>query len=410
MFWDFLGLVQEMRLADVLDVAVVSALLWSGMQGLRTARARGAGAGMLLIGAVFLVAKYLNLQLTMWLLQGIAAIAILVFIIVFQSEIRQFLERLPTRRLRTYLGPEFAESPAHVLRETLEQFSAGRTGALIVMPGWDAIEGFCLGGTELGGAISKPLLLSIFDASSPGHDGAVVLKGSEVARFGVRLPLSEDTERLKEHGLRHTAALGLAERCDALILIVSEETGRISVARGGAFRTVSGPEEAGRIIEEHYGAHAPSKEKRGIARTLVRHVGVEGPLAVLTALVLWLVLVPGSVIEESKYRVPVIVENIPPGYVLLETIPPEIEVTLSGARRNLYLFDAKNLAIRLDGTLTGIGRRNININASHLTLPSNITLANLSPSQVKLSVKKEEAGLSRQGARSPAPPVRSERL
>src|SRR5262249_56151173 len=119
--------------------------------------------------------------------------------------------------------------------------AAAGLGALFVLPRPEPIEGHVGGAIPLGGRISEPLLLSIFDASSPGHDGAVILRGSQLERFAVHLPLSVNRAALGAGGTRHAAALGLSERCDATCIVVSEERGTVSVARDGAIRLLARP-------------------------------------------------------------------------------------------------------------------------------------------------------------------------
>jgi len=334
-------------------------------------------------------ATYLELKLTLWMLQGIAAVIVLIMVVVYQTEIRRFLERFPGRFLRKGRRSEESHSGvADLLAETAIQLSAERRGALIILPGRDPLEGVITEGTMLDGHLSKNLLLSIFDPNSPGHDGALIVREGRVERFGSRLPLSEQEEQLRDRGTRHAAALGLSEKADALVLIVSEETGRVALARDRRLRTVSDLGKLGGIIDEFLLAHAGPLQKVGRFEGFSWWVGIEGISSLVMAAALWLVLVPGAVIERVTYEVPIEVRNIPEGFVLTGVKPPKVAVTLSAERRKLFQVDPRELEIRLDGTLTRFGRQTYPITKAHLLLPPAVEIADLAPEEVQVTVRK----------------------
>lgn len=390
MYWNFLGLLTEMRWSDVLDVAAVSLLLWIGIQAVRTTRARSAGLGLLLLAGIFVAAQQLELELTVWLIQGVAALFVLVVVVVFQDEIRRLFGGLSALRERFRDGAPFDQEQVTTLTETIVQLARDRTGALLVFQGFDDLEGLATGGVPLEALPSKPLLLSLFDASSPGHDGALIFAGGRVVRFGAHLPLSTDSIQLRERGTRHAAALGLSDACDATVLVVSEETGRVSVARSGTLEQLSEPVQAARVLEACLSRHTASSGWRGTARVLLRRVGLEGLIALAIALSLWLVLIPGSVVEERSFHLPVVIQNVPAGFELQEASPSEVEVVVSGARRALYLLDPTKYSIRIDATLSQLGRRTFALSPSHLMLAPELEVVSFSPSQVKVLVRAVE--------------------
>jgi len=224
--------VPEFRITDLVDVAIVAGLLWAALSFVRRSRARIALAGVAIAGGLFLLARQLELQMTVWLLQGFFAVLVLVLVVVFQEDLRRLFEQIAVwslRRTTDAASPDVVDALVGAVRRLV----ANRTGALLVIPGREPIDRHVAGGIALGGLLSEPLLLSLFDQHSPGHDGAVLLEGGRVSRFALHLPLSTDSSQIGVGGTRHAAALGLAERSDALVIVVSEERGVVSVARDG---------------------------------------------------------------------------------------------------------------------------------------------------------------------------------
>jgi len=389
MFWNYLTLLSEIRWGDLLDIALASTFIWFGLHALRTERTRRIGIGLLLYSSIILAANKLELKLTAWILQGVTAVIILIVVVVYQSEIRRLLERFPaslfSRKRQAQTG---SSGLVELLTNVLEILSSEQRGALIVLPGKAPLDALVSAGTRLDGSLSKALLLSIFDPNSPGHDGALIIVGDRVERFGCRLPLSDRDDKLKERGTRHAAALGLAENNDALVLVVSEETGRISIAHDGQLRALAQPEELGAEIESFLNQHSAPVEQPGRWQRLTLWGGFEYVGALVVASVLWLVLVPGSVIQTATYTVAVEVQNIPEGFALTSVTPPMVAVTLSGEKRSLFKVDPKELIIRLDGTLTRFGRQTYPISSAHLLLPPNVEIADFAPEQVRVQVQK----------------------
>lgn len=385
MYWHFLNMLQGIGWEDILDIALASVVLWLGIDALRRSRMRIAGLILLAFGALFLIARQLEMQLTVWILQGLAALLVLILIIVFQSEIRLRLERL-SGRLVGRRTPPLSWAVPDILCETLITLSKARRGALIVLPGNDPLEWFTTEGLPLNGQLSLPLLLSIFDPNSPGHDGALIVEGFRAARFGVHLPLTKDVEQLQGRGTRHAAALGLSEKTDALILVVSEETGRVSAAHNGTLRTLQNLRELKETITGFFEEHEVPRRKRAPSKILGKG-SLEGVLAVFLAVVFWMFLVPGSEIGTVVRQVPLKIENVPADYTLKEVVPAEVSVTLTGPRRKLFLLDAENLSIPVDATLTRFGRQTFSLPRSSIILPRDLDVAEIQPSQIKVLVE-----------------------
>lgn len=375
-------------LVDLADLAVVAALCWVGLRFLQQTRARPALLGLLGLAAIYLLARQLGMTLTAEILRGFFAVSVLVLVVVFQEDVRRFFDRIGTWRL----GRRDDAVPASetVLARSLARLASTRTGALVVIPGREPLERHLEGGIDLRGRMSEPLLLSLFDASSPGHDGAVVLRGDRVERFAVHLPLSTDHRQLGGVGTRHAAALGLAERSDALCLVVSEERGTVSAAWEGRLRRLARPEDAAaeiRAFAGRTGGAAASGAKRPALREWR-----DAALAVGLAILLWVLLVPGGDRIQVEYSVPVVVDKLPEGYRLESVDPPEVRVVLMGPRRVVYLTGPAAIEVHVDALLAQLGRRTFRIDAEAVQHPDELNVVDVEPTSVKLSLVSESAG------------------
>jgi uncharacterized protein (TIGR00159 family) len=370
------------------DIALVATLLWSAFVWLRRTRARWALLGIAILGAGYLLARQLGLTLTTWVLQGSVFVFLIVLVVAFQEDLRRLVELVAVRGLRRKARPPTPEATDTLIR-CIAQLAADRTGALIVLMGREPLDRHVAGGIQVNAELSEALLLSIFDGHSPGHDGAVIVSGDRIHRFGVHLPLSTDHSQVGQGGTRHAAALGLAERTDALCLAVSEERGVTSIATEGVLRGLYRPEELGIEIHRFVERVKPAKRPaRAWLSALLRHwPGAVGAFA--AAALLWLLVVPGSGVVRAVRSVPVVVENLPEGFVLEDVEPGEVEVTLSGPRRALVLGDLDVIEVRVDALLVQLGRRTFQVTPDLVTHPGGLQVHEVNPKQIRLSVAKD---------------------
>lgn len=375
----------EVRLTDLIDVLIVAVLLFTTLGWVRHARGRIALAGVAIAAAFFLVARALELQMTVWILQGFFAVGVLVLVVVFQDDLRRGLEQLAVWGLRR--RPQAAPADAvDALVGAVRRMAAERIGALVVLAGREPLDRHVAGGIELDGKLSEPLLLSLFDPHSPGHDGAVLVEGDRVRRFALHLPLSTDGQQLAGGGTRHAAALGLAERSDALCVVVSEERGTVSVARDGSLHRLSGPEALAAELRRFLQRVPKRPEGGGVLRAVVRR-WPEALIAVGASLALWFLLVPGSAVDRFARRVPVVVDNLPPGWTLESVEPSEVEVVFEGPRRSLLFSGGSSEAeVHVDALLVQLGRRTFEIDPGDVRHPEGWRPLAVEPDRVKLSL------------------------
>jgi len=379
-------------IADLIDILFVAVLLYTAIAWLRRTRAAFVVRGIFILGAVYILARQLDLQLTAWIFQGFFAIFLIIIVVIFQEELRQIFERIAIWGL----APKGARPPpsnvADLLVGTLADLAKDRIGALIVVCGKDPITRHIAGGMELEGKLSEPLLKSIFDPHSPGHDGAVIVDGDRISRFAAHLPLSKDSKQLSHVGTRHSAALGLAELSDALCIVVSEERGSISVAADGRLRQIDNLQELGSLIQKFLEKKYPSPDAKRLSTQLLRENWVAKAVTLVLAIGLWYVLVPGSKMIEVTYQVPVEVQNLPQELFLEEVQPPEVSATFTGPMRAFYFFDATKLKVTVDASVAQSGRRTFRISEQNIRYPKGVTLQQLTPSNLRISVKRASSG------------------
>jgi uncharacterized protein (TIGR00159 family) len=378
---------------DGFDVVAVAAVFWLIIVWLRRARGRLALLGVGIAGAVYLLAQVAGLELTAWIFQGFFAVLVVILVVVFQEDLRRLFERIAVWGLRRR-SVQPPTTVADLLVRTVAHLASTRTGALIVIPGVEPLERHVEGGIALDAIASEPLLLSLFDAGSPGHDGAVLLVANRIERFALHLPLSTNQEELGPGGTRHAAALGLSERCDAICIVISEERGTVSIARDGVLRVLRQPQE---LIGELGSVVAkPAPPHAGASRFLrsVRGHWREGLLAIALAATLWAARVPGSTIAEVVRVAPIVIHNLPADFEIESVDPATVQVTLRGLRRDLLLQSREKLEVRIDALLAKLGRRTFRISPEQVSAPDGVEILSIEPSQVRISLNPTDPGTS----------------
>ena len=384
-----MGTLIEIGWDELADVVVVSLLLWALMAWARRVHASLALLGLGFLGVFYLLAQQLELQLTAWFFQGFFAVVVILLVVVFQDDLRRLFEQIAVLGLRRR-PPRTRTDGIATLAVALLRLARTRIGALVVIPGREPVERHLHGGIPLDAAISEELLLSLFDPRSPGHDGAVLVQGDRLGRFAVLLPISEDHPHLGPGGTRHAAARGLAERCDALCVVVSEERGTVAVASFGELQVLENPEHLIEVLRGHLAKLRPSSglgPGREKWRQLWRR-GLEAVVAFALALASWTVLVPGSIVDQVTLPVPVVVGGMPEGYVLEGVDPDIVEVQVAGPRRELLLASPEDFQLVIGNTsLVKLKRRTFAISRDDVLHPTTLEILGVSPERVRLSVR-----------------------
>ncbi|MGI6736359.1 MAG: diadenylate cyclase CdaA [Anaerovoracaceae bacterium] len=235
---EFFGnLMSGVAVTDILDIAIVAYATYKVLGFIKQTRAEQLVRGLLILVLVMIVAGLLHLYATYWILRSTLAVGAIALVIVFQPELRRGLEHMGRSK---FLNPGMRQLEKKEARNFINQFlrgieegSASRTGMLLVIEREISLEDIVETGTVVDAAVTAELLGNIFYEGAPLHDGAVVIRGTRVYAAGCVLPLTENKSLPTELGTRHRAGIGITEKSDALTVIVSEETGIISMAQEG---------------------------------------------------------------------------------------------------------------------------------------------------------------------------------
>lgn len=239
-YFEYIGSqLKEISVVDVIDILIVAFIFYYIFQFMRTRRAGKLLMGILLLIIILIISSVAEMKALNFILTNVFSVGILSVIIVFQPELRSFLEKVGGTSIQDFFGKLDSKQEATIKNAINEvAIAAGRlsetkTGALIVFERKTKLGDITRTGTELNATVSSYLLENIFYDKAPLHDGAVVIVNGMIHSAGCYLPLSTSTEIIKDLGTRHRAGIGMSEASDAVVLIVSEETGVISVATEG---------------------------------------------------------------------------------------------------------------------------------------------------------------------------------
>jgi diadenylate cyclase len=238
MYQQFFELFKGFRLMDLLDIAIVATVSYKTIQLIRGTRAVQLLKGLVILVVSTKVSEWLGLYTINWILRNAMTVGVWALLIVFQPELRRALEQLGRGKVFITspilgMGEEEMDKLIDQIAGAAEELSKSNIGALIVLEKQTGLNEYIETGIKISGDVTAELLMNIFVPNTPLHDGAVIIRNDKIMAAGCYLPLTENPNLSKELGTRHRAGLGITEQSDAIAIIVSEETGVISVAKDG---------------------------------------------------------------------------------------------------------------------------------------------------------------------------------
>ena len=236
----------SIQVTDYLDIAIMALVLYKILTWVQSTKAASLLKGLFVLLAALMLSSVFRLHGINYLLSRMVDLGVLALIVLFQPEIRRLLEQMGSRRfIAFFTHTESANVMEQMIGQTVlacTEMSQSRTGALIVFEREMLLDDMVRSGTVLDAAVSSELLKNIFFVKAPMHDGAVIVRHGRVLGAGCMLPLSKNVNLSRDLGMRHRAGIGMSENSDAVVVIVSEETGSISVAIGGMLKRHLKPE------------------------------------------------------------------------------------------------------------------------------------------------------------------------
>jgi len=374
------------RIQDLADILIMTFLLYQLYSWFRKTRAMQVLLGLVVVTLIYFVTRFLDLYMTSWILQELGTVLIILIIVVFQAEIRQALYRFSL--LRNFFDPREKEQHSHFqqIAETLFRLAEKRTGALLVFKRSESLADLMLNGVRLDCEITPQILETIFADNTPLHDGAALVREGRIELASCHLPLSSNPDIPQYFGTRHRAALGLSERTDAIVVVVSEERGEVSLAEAGEFLKLDSPGELVAALEKRV---SPVREKTSLTlrqKLFSNLLPKTALLLIVTAFWALITLRQGQI---TTVTAPVRLQGVSDELVLVRSSPEEVEVQLKSFS-SLTPTPAKlDISAKVD--LSGIreGQTTVRIKNSDFSLPSGMVVSAVNPSSIKVVAEKK---------------------
>ncbi len=376
----FLNLFMGFRWQDALDILLNSYIAFRFyviFRGTRVLRM------LLVICVLWMISQMtgsLGMIITNWVMQSVVTVAALIIIIVFRNEISSVLQ---TRNLKSFLWgiPQHQfNTPLDIIIESVHELAAKKIGALIVLPLNIGLSSAVQGGVAIHGTLSQELLESIFWPDNPLHDGAVVIKGDRITTAGRILPLSKRVDLPPTFGTRHRAAVGLSELTDALIIVISEERGKVTLFKENKIYDSPDRSTLKLLLQKQVGDEPEKRAKRQtrelIASALICLFCVTG---------IWFSFSKGME-TLSTFEVPVEYINPEQKMEIISSTVSNVKLLLSGSRPLIDSIKPEQLKIKLNLSQSVVGMNRLTLSKKNIILPPGIQLKSIEPAKLDVTL------------------------
>ncbi|MBI1920752.1 MAG: TIGR00159 family protein [Geobacter sp.] len=373
---------QYIRWQDIADIVIMTVLVYQLYSWFRNTKAKQVVIGLALLGLIYLVTKNLGFFMTSWILQELGTVLLVLIVVLFQQEIRQALYRFSL--LRNLFDRQGGSQPLDLVEFSAAVFALARerTGSLIVFQRREPLDEYLLHGVRLDAVASGALITSIFKTVSPLHDGAVVIAAGRVLQASCHLPLSPNADIPRYYGTRHRAGLGLTERSDAVVVVVSEERGEVSLAVEGSLERVFTPEGLAERLHLLLAPAVPETAKMTVKRRLFGNL-LPKLVTLLLVCASWLIITgrEGGIVTVSA---PVKFHNFPAGLSLVKSSPEHVELQLKMFSRLIPSPNLLDVVADVDLGKIREGTNTIPVTSDDIKVPIGAVVSEVSPSAVRV--------------------------
>lgn len=375
-------MLQYIRWQDIADIVIMTVLVYQLYSWFKNTKAKQVVIGLALLGLIYLVTKNLGFFMTSWILQELGTVLFVLIVVLFQQEIRQALYRFSL--LRNLFDRQGGGQPLDLVELSAAVFALARerTGSLIVFQRREPLDEYLLHGVRLDAVASGALITSIFKTASPLHDGAVVIANGRVLQASCHLPLSPNADIPRYYGTRHRAGLGLTERSDAVVVIVSEERGEVSLAVEGGLERIFTPEGLAERLHLLLAPAVPETAKMTVKRRLFGNM-LPKLVTLLLVCASWLIITgrEGGIVTVSA---PVKFHNLPAGLSFVRSTPEHVELQLKMFSRLIPSPNMLDVVADLDLGKIREGANTIPVTSDDIKVPIGVVVSEISPSAVKV--------------------------
>jgi len=367
-----------------LDIILIALLILYFYRTFKTTGTSKILLGIMIAAGIFILARFMDLKGIEWIYSNLSPIFLLALIIIFQPEIRKIFERAASIR-RKESGGEAAKTSS-IISDVIFALAKQKRGAIFVLPGQDSIRAWTSEGIFLDAQLSYPLLMSIFDPNSPGHDGAIVIEKGRVTSFAIHLPLSQSNNLSPDFGTRHHAGLGLSEVTDAFVIVVSEERGTVTLYYEGMAEVITDKNVlTSKIIAFwNYTAsyHLFTKNNVSRKKTITQII-----VSFVLAFLFWsTVVLTQNELKEMIYTLPIEYSPSPKNFTIKGDKPTEMTVNLIGTATDLNHINPTQLRIYVDLSTVTPGQKSIQIDEDNINLPKNVRVTKTKPPYIDIQV------------------------
>ncbi len=372
------------RWQDALDILILTYIFYRLYLWLRKKKALRMILAILALPLFYIVARWVDLPLSVWGLQNLWPVILIVLVVIFQEEIREVLGNVSLPSFFFGRSEKLTSEAIDNIVETAFQMADRKIGGLIVLQKGDDLDELIHEKTDLDAEINEDLVISIFSPQSPLHDGAVIIQGDRIRHAAALLPLCKLTSLPKEWGTRHRAGVGITEISDAECLIISEERGEVLLASKGALQKRETREDLRRGL-----AHdAPVQEKKNREKVWAKKFFGDLPrkaLFLFLVCLLW-VFVIGVRQGEVGFNIPIEYYSIPQNLVITGEPPKEVNVRLKASQRLLFSLKRDQIRVRVDLSGAHKGSNQISLSETNIDVGPGISVGNFYPRNIRLQL------------------------